>query len=98
MKPITNQQTVKSSGIQKSVSFGIKSSGLHHILGILRNQLYSDKELAVIREYSCNAVDAHTVAGHPERPIEVSLPTKMSLFFKVRDFGPALSESEIQEV
>ena len=98
MKPITNQQTVESSGIQKSVSFGIKSSGLHHILGILRNQLYSDKELAVIREYSCNAVDAHTVAGHPERPIEVTLPTKMSLFFKVRDFGPALSETEIQEV
>jgi hypothetical protein len=98
MKPISNKQTVESSGIQKTVSFGIKSSGLHHILGILRNQLYSDKELAVIREYSCNAVDAHTVAGHPERPIEVTLPTKMSLFFKVRDFGPALSETEIQEV
>ena len=98
MKPISNKQTIESSGIQKSVSFGIKSSGLHHILGILRNQLYSDKELAVIREYSCNAVDAHTVAGHPERPIEVTLPTKMSLFFRVRDFGPALSETEIQEV
>jgi len=98
MKPIINKQSIKSSGVQKSVSFGIKSSGLHHILGILRNQLYSDKILAVIREYSCNAVDAHTEAEHSDRPIEVTVPTRMSLFFKVRDFGPALSEDEISDV
>ena len=91
-------QSLKSHGIQNSVNFGIKSSGLHHILGILRNQLYSDKVLAVLREYTCNAVDAHTQAGCPERPIEVILPNAMNPFIKIRDFGDALTDQEIQDV
>ena len=99
MKPIVkNPNTLQSRGIESSVKFGIKASGLHHILGILRNQLYSDKILAVLREYTTNAVDAHIMAGCPERPVEVSLPTKLNLLFKVRDFGPALSDEEIQDV
>lgn len=99
MKPPTiDQQSLKSHGVQTSVSFGIKASGLHHILGILRNQLYSDKVLAVIREYTCNAIDAHTAAGCPERPIQVGFPNQMNPNFTVRDFGPALSEQEIHDV
>jgi hypothetical protein len=99
MKPqVQDPKSVQSHGIQQSTSFGIKSSGLHHILGILRNQLYSDKVLAVIREYTCNAVDAHTVAGCPERPIEVTFPNQMNPNFSVRDFGPALTDQEIQDV
>jgi hypothetical protein len=91
-------QSLKSHGIQNSVNFGIKSSGLHHILGILRNQLYSDKVLAVLREYTCNGVDAHTQAGCPERPIEVTLPNVMNPFISIRDFGDALTDQEIQDV
>ena len=99
MKPLTiDKNTVRQQGIKNSTSFGIKSSGLHHILGILRNQLYSDKALAVIREYTCNAVDAHTEAGCPERPIEVTFATRMQPTFKVRDFGPALTDDEISDV
>ena len=99
MKPqVKSKQSVKSNGISTSVKFGIKASGLHHILGILRDQLYSDKVLAVVREYSCNAVDAHTEAGIPDTPIEVTMPTRLALEFKVRDFGPALNDKEIQEV
>ena len=99
MKPqVKSKQSVKSNGISTSVKFGIKASGLHHILGILRDQLYSDKVLAVVREYSCNAVDAHTEAGIPDTPIEVTMPTRLDLEFKVRDFGPALNDKEIQEV
>lgn len=99
MKPkLVDALSVKTAGITQSVKFGIKASGLHHILGILRNQLYSDKILAVIREYSCNAVDAHTEAECPEKPIRVTLPSVMNPLFKVRDFGPALSDEEIQNV
>jgi len=99
LKPIVKDpNTLQSRGIESSVKFGIKASGLHHILGILRNQLYSDKILAVLREYTTNAVDAHIMAGCPERPVEVSLPTKLNLLFKVRDYGPALSDEEIQDV
>ena len=98
MKPVTSSVKVESRGLQNTVKFGIKSSGLHHILGILRNQLYSDKVLAVIREYSCNAVDAHTQAGKADKPIEVTLPNRLNPYFKVRDFGEALSDQEIQDV
>ncbi|MAH51077.1 hypothetical protein CMI37_34995 [Candidatus Pacearchaeota archaeon] len=98
MKPKVNTQTVQSSGITSSVKFGIKASGLHHILGILRNQLYSDKVLAVIREYTCNAVDAHVEAHCPTRPIVVTLPNRMNPYFKVRDFGLALSDQDIHEI
>ena len=54
----SSNATLKQSQSFTSYTFGIKESGLSHIFNVLRNQLYSDKVLAVIREYSCNAVDA----------------------------------------
>lgn len=98
MVVIEKQNTIKTSGIKNSVSFGIKDDGLAHIFSILRSQMYSDKILAVIREYSCNSQDANVEAGCPEKPIEVSLPNQLSPLFKVRDFGNGLSEKEIQEI
>ena len=99
MKPQTkSKKSVQSNGITETVKFGIKASGLHHVLGILRDQLYSDKVGAVIREYACNAYDAQVEAGCAERPIEVVLPTQLKLEFKVRDFGSALNEDDIQNV
>ena len=99
MKPQTkSKKSVQSNGITETVKFGIKASGLHHVLGILRDQLYSDKVGAVIREYACNAYDAHVEAGCAQRPIEVVLPTQLKLEFKVRDFGSALNEDDIQNV
>ena len=89
---------VTSSGIQEAVSFGIKSDGLAHIFNVLRNQLYSDKILAVMREYSANAVDANVEAGKPLTPITVTLPNRMNLNFKVRDNGFGLSDEDIREV
>lgn len=98
MQLIERPNTVESAGIKNTVSFGIKQEGLAHVFGVLRNQLYSDPILAVIREYCTNAVDAHTEAGIPERPIEVSLPTSMSMVFKVRDFGLSLTDEDISDV
>ena len=98
MKPTIKSTTVQSNGIKDSVSFGIKASGLHHVLGILRDQLYSNKILANVREYTTNAVDAHTEAGLIDRPVEVTLPNRMSPYFKVRDFGFGLSDDDIHNV
>ncbi len=92
-----SKANVVTQGVQGAVSFGIKQEGLAHIFNVLRNQLYSDKILAVLREYSCNAVDSHTEAGH-NRPIEVTLPSRLSLELKIRDYGTGLSETDIQEI
>lgn len=93
-----NKANVVTNGIKGAVSFGIKNDGLAHIFNVLRNQLYSDKILAILREYSCNAVDAHVENGCGSRPIEVSLPNRLELSLKIRDFGAGLSESDIQEI
>ena len=98
MKIIDDPIEVQSNGVTQSVAFGIKSTGLPHIFNVLRNQLYSDKVLAVIREYSANAIDANKQAGKGDTPIEVTLPSAVNPIFSVRDFGPALNDEEIREV
>ena len=91
--------SVRKSGIEnEGISFGIKKDGLAHIFNVLRNQLYSNKILAVIREYSCNAYDAQVEAGNSERQFEVTCPTFDDPSFKVRDFGSGLSPEGIAEV
>ena len=98
MISVQKPKTVQAKGVKNSVSFGIKQDGVAHIFNVLRNQLYTDKVTAVIREYSTNAADAHVEAGCSERPIEVTLPSRFNLQFKVRDFGPALTDNEINDV
>ena len=98
MKAQPTTRNLASSGIKNTVSFGIKEDGFAHIFNVLRNQLYSDKYKAVLREYSTNGVDAHVEAGIPERPIEVTLPTLLSPLLKIRDFGSALTEQEVHEI
>jgi hypothetical protein len=97
---ITSQNTasVSTSGIKSAVSFGIKDSGLAHIFNVLRNQLYTDKIGAVVREYSANAYDANVEAGNSNTPIVVSLPSALNKVFKIRDFGRGLSEQDIQDI
>jgi len=97
---ITKQSDInlKQSQDFKSYTFGIKDTGLAHIFNVLRNQLYSDKILAVIREYSANAIDAHAELGKQSTPIKVTLPNKLNLKLKIRDFGRGLTENQIGEI
>lgn len=74
--------------------FSFDQSNLAHIFEMLRDA-YSDKILAVIREYSTNAFDAHVEAGKRDVPISVHIPTLEEPFFSVRDYGFGLSEEKI---
>lgn len=67
-------------------------------MGILRDQLYTDKVLAVIREYSSNAWDSHRMSGKGDVPIKITLPTSMDPTLSIRDFGAGLSQQEVLEV
>lgn len=93
-----SDKTIVATGIQSEAFFSVKQENLSHLLGILRNQLYSNKIQAVIREYCTNAMDANIDAGVPDCPIQVSLPNSFSPLFKVRDFGKGLSEEQIYNV
>jgi hypothetical protein len=72
MKTDVSSTIVHSEGFQSESFFSIKQDNLAHIFGILRNQLYSNKPLAVIREYCTNAFDAHVDAGKADEPIIVN--------------------------
>ena len=94
MKLDTNKRTVDTD-IGKAGSFGIKTENMSHIIDILRNKLYTNKHLAVLREYSINAVDAHIAKDIPLTPIKVTLPTMESPTLSIRDYGNGLDDDEI---
>lgn len=77
-------------------SFNIKTSA--KAFQILSNSLYSNKIGAVIREYSCNALDAHRYAKCENKPFKVQLPSSLDQQFIVRDYGNGLSPEEITEL
>lgn len=80
----------------EKVAMRLDQNGLAHIMSILTD-LYSDPEMAVVREYSTNAWDAHVEAGI-SKPIEVSTPTALSPFFRVKDYGVGLSVDDITNI
>ncbi len=98
MIPVKEHRTADLSEEFREYRFGVREGGLAHIFHILRNQIYSDRIMAVVREYGCNGYDAHVQAGKPDLPIILTLPTMLEPEFRVRDFGPGLSELEIQDV
>lgn len=90
MIPNTNQQVTAVGTIPgKTTAMSIDAAHMGHIMNVLTN-MYSDAELACIREYSANAHDSH-VKGKVKRPIEVTLPTRFNPTLKIRDFGAGMS-------
>jgi hypothetical protein len=94
----TKTTIIRTENFEESF-FGIENNeDMAHIFNILRSKIYSDKVLAVIREYSTNAQDAHILAGTPDRPIRIGLPSSYGPYFTVRDYGPGLSEEAVRSV
>ncbi|AXG66245.1 rIIA-like protein [Streptomyces phage Annadreamy] len=80
----------------EKVQMTFDQNSLAHLMSVLTD-LYSDPELAVIREYSTNAYDAQLRAG-VVRPIEVVTPNQLSPFFKVKDYGIGMNATDIREI
>lgn len=96
MKVIDRVLEVENTLTGERIDMGIDQNALAHIMSVLTD-LYSDPTLAVIREYSTNALDAHVEAG-VTRPIEITLPSALSPYFKVRDFGAGLDVEDIRVI
>ena len=93
----------QATGIRKTTTFtgqhiemSIDTNAMAHIMSVLTN-LYSDPELAVLREYSCNARDSHLAIGST-RPIEVTLPSPINQYLVIEDFGLGLSLDDITAI
>lgn len=98
MIPASDTNEVSVGGATAGTFFGISLEDSAHIMTLLRDTLYTDKVLAVLREYGSNAWDANKAAGRGDIPIQVSLPTKNSLELVIRDFGPGMTEQEVMGV
>lgn len=68
--------------------------GMKQACQIFRDNIYTDKILAVVREWTCNAVDEH-LKHAVARPVEIGM--KEDRFF-VRDFAKGLSDDGIRNV
>lgn len=98
MKVEENNRFVTTVGNFESVEFAVQRHNMRHLMSILRDQLYSDKTLAPIREYSCNAYDANVENGRNDVPIKVTLPTTLFPEFKVRDYGKGISYEDMKNI
>lgn len=95
MIPVMERRTLLTSQSAGSATFGISTRDTAHVMTILRDTLYMDKILAVIREYSSNAWDAHNDAGKCDVPISVTLPTIGDPTLSITDYGKGLSNDDV---
>ena len=96
MKITEERQDVLVGGATSVDSFTIKASA--KAFQILSSNLYSNPLGSMIRELSTNAYDAHIMVDKADEPFLLTLPNSLEPTFKIRDFGPGLSNSEILTV
>jgi hypothetical protein len=90
---------IASENMSSSI-MGMDARGADMATYYLRDKIYSDKILAVVREYACNALDEHK-KHKIEQPVRFGLRVgsgeEPSSFF-VRDYAKGLSEDDIRNV
>jgi hypothetical protein len=84
------------SNVGEVGEFRIRNSA--KAFNILSSGLYANKIRAIIREYSCNAVDSHVEAGRTDTPFDVHLPNTLEPWFAVRDYGVGLDEQQVRNI
>ncbi len=90
LNTITPFQSNIPESAQKEFSIAVNANSFK----ILSSNLYSNKPLAIIRELSANAIDAHKSIGKV-KPFSLALPNSLNPNFYIRDFGPGLSEEAV---
>lgn len=96
LAPVENVFPVQTFGIENTLDFGIGDIGI--IFDILRNKLYKDPIVAVVREISANARDAHREINKPDLPIQITIPNAWNPEFKIKDFGPGIHPSRMEDI
>jgi len=97
MKISTAERPIERIGAgNNETSFTIKATG--KAFRILSSGLYKEKILAIVRELSCNAYDAHIDNGRGSLPFDVHLPNTLEPFFSVRDYGKGLSQEAMETI
>jgi Histidine kinase-, DNA gyrase B-, and HSP90-like ATPase len=86
----------ESSGQMQEHFFSIKDQGM--IFNILRSKMYSNPILAICREITSNARDAHREVGKPDEAVHIHLPVGLEPEYRVKDFGPGISPDRMVNI
>lgn len=101
MRPINTYAGTVEGNLdpEKVIEMGLDDSaqGRAHIISLLTD-MYSDRELACVREYSTNARDAMIEAGKAHLPIKVYTPSALSPHLVIKDEGMGLSVNDLEQV
>lgn len=95
METNIQKRNIETTFTAKPTGFTIEASA--KAFQILSSNLYTDKPLAIVRELSANALDAHKQAKE-ERPFLLTLPSRMNPAFEIRDYGIGMSPETIQKL
>jgi hypothetical protein len=88
---------VASEGLESSI-MGMDASGISQATYFMRDKIYSNKILAVVREYACNAIDEHT-KWNIATPVEIGFRQEgQDVIFFVRDFAHGLDENGVRNI
>ena len=79
-----------------AIGMTIDNESIKHIIGSLTN-IYPNKRLAALREYSTNALDSHIEAGQT-RPIEITLPSSFNQNLVFQDWGMGMGRFELEHI
>lgn len=96
MKLTTQDNTIRRSGNFQESTFKIAATA--KAFDILSSKLYTNAKLAIVRELSTNAWDAHIEAGTTNRAFDVHLPNNLEPYFSIRDYGTGLSPHAIETI
>jgi hypothetical protein len=96
MKTQLNTSPIFTQGIESSQvsNMDMDLEGMKQACQVFRDNIYTDKILAVVREWVSNAVDEH-LKHQIERPVQTGI--KEDRFF-VRDFAKGLDDDGIRNV
>ena len=94
---IIESPAITSEGLKGSL-MSMSAKGMEHAAYFMRDRVYTDKILAVVREYICNAVDEHR-KYKITKPIDVKLENVDGKYvWSVRDYALGLSEHSVRNV
>lgn len=95
MKLQSHSNVLQTNVKNETQNFGIGDASV--VIEILRNRLYEHKIRTLCQEYICNARDAMREVGKGN-DFEITIPNALNPVFKVRDFGPGISEERMVNV
>lgn len=95
MKLNSTEDVLYGNNPNKPTQFKIQTSS--KAFKILSNNLYKNKIRAIIRELSCNALDAHQLNNCTD-PFDILVPTEIDPRFQIRDYGPGLNDEDMTEL